>query len=253
MKTTIEFDENFTVTVDLSKPIDISIPINEGNNNPNCYWADEVIFNTIKSGDFVGNVDEGGSVNYQSVTLTPHGNGTHTECYGHLTSDGATINEQLRHFNFLSQLISVEPVLNTNNDLVIQADEVEKKISDLPIQALIVRTLPNDAGKLNKQYSGTNPPYFSPEMMQLLVDKGIQHLLVDLPSVDKEIDGGKLVSHRTFWDFSNNIRKYATITELIYVDDSVMDGIYLLNLQIPSLNMDAAPSKPIIYPLIKTD
>lgn len=253
MKTTIEFNENLTVTVDLSKPIDISIPINEGESNPNCYWADDVKFNTISSGDFVGSVDQGGSVNYQSVTLTPHGNGTHTECYGHLTPDGATINKQLRQFNFLSQLISVEPALNTEGDLVIEAKEVKQLLIKLPIQALIIRTLPNDVSKLNRQYSGTNPPYFSPELMQLLVDKGIKHLLVDLPSVDKEVDGGKLLAHKSFWGFSGDIRKEATITELIYVDNSIKDGSYLLNLQIPSLNMDAAPSKPIIYSIIKAD
>jgi kynurenine formamidase len=253
MKTIIEINDQLTVTTDLARPIDISIPINQGAGNPNCYWAEEVKFNTIRSTDFVGSVKEGGSVNYQSVTLTPHGNGTHTECYGHVTKADVTINQQLKAYIFLSQLISVEPVKTGSADLVIQKEDVAKLLSDLPIKALILRTLPNNASKLTRQYSGTNPPYVSMELMQLLVEKGIQHLLVDLPSLDKEVDGGKLSAHRSFWGLPENIRENATITELIFVDNLINDGLYLLNLQIPSLNMDAAPSKPVIYPLQKID
>ena len=36
---------------------------------------------------------------------------------------------------------------------------------------------------------------------------------------------------------------------MIYVDDKIKDGHYLLNLQIPSFVSDAAPSRPIIYKL----
>ena len=109
MIATIEINENLKFKVNLSNPLDISIPLNQGSQNPNCYWAEEVNIKTIKIGDFVGNVEAGGSVNYQKISFTPHGNGTHTECYGHLTSDGATINQQLLQFNFLCQLITVEP------------------------------------------------------------------------------------------------------------------------------------------------
>ena len=39
----------------------------------------------------------------------------------------------------------------------------------------------------------------------------------------------------------------ATITEMIFVQDAIEDGTYLLNLQIASFENDASPSKPILY------
>ena len=82
---------------------------------------------------------------------------------------------------------------------------------------------------------------------------GIKHLLIDLPSVDREEDAGKLLAHKAFWNVKNtkilneDARLDCTITELIFVNDSVSDGTYLLNLQIASFENDASPSKPILY------
>ena len=36
---------------------------------------------------------------------------------------------------------------------------------------------------------------------------------------------------------------------MIYVDEKIEDGKYLLNLQIPSFVSDAAPSRPLIFKL----
>ena len=41
----------------------------------------------------------------------------------------------------------------------------------------------------------------------------------------------------------------ALVTELAYVPDSVADGLYLLDLQVPAFGADAAPSRPVLYPL----
>jgi hypothetical protein len=35
---------------------------------------------------------------------------------------------------------------------------------------------------------------------------------------------------------------------MIYVDDAVPDGVYLLNLQLPVMATDAVPSNPVIFP-----
>jgi hypothetical protein len=87
------------------------------------------------------------------------------------------------------------------------------------------------------------------DVTRYLAERGIKHILIDLPSVDREVDGGKLSAHKEFWKFPSSIRKEATITELIFVSDSIADGLYLLNLQIASLEMDASPSKPVLYKL----
>ena len=42
-------------------------------------------------------------------------------------------------------------------------------------------------------------------------------------------------------------RDECTITELIYVPNEIKDGLYLLQIQIASLEIDASPSKPVLY------
>ena len=85
--------------------------------------------------------------------------------------------------------------------------------------------------------------------MSFIESSGVDHLLVDLPSVDKEQDGGALLSHKTFWNINTGPDLNKTITEMIYVDKEHEDGLYLLNLQVLSLESDASPSRPILYKL----
>lgn len=241
---------NQVYTVNINQPIDISIPIQEGVSNPNCYYAQNPVFETIRMGDFVGSVAEGGACNYQKITITPHGNGTHTECYGHISSDvGATIYECLKKFFFKAELISISPQTQGENQII----TFEDFLNVMPLkstEAVIIRTKPNTQEKLTRQYSNTNPPFLDSRIGQWLAQHNILHLLVDLPSVDKEVDGGVLSCHKAFWQFPNKIRKEATITELVYIPDEIVDGSYLLNLQVTSLQTDASPSKPIIYKLL---
>lgn len=240
---------NKNYSADLSKPIDISLPIQEGANNPNCYYARDVQFNTIKSDDFIGSVSEGGSVNYTEVVITPHGNGTHTETYGHLSSDKkATIGKLFNEFHLIANLISLEPEYNGFGDQVITYDSFISKFNT-GAEAVIIRTLPNNHNKRLKKYSGTNPAYLDPKIAEHLNKINVKHLLVDIPSLDKEVDGGELLAHRAFWGLPDEIRKDCTITELIYVDNHIQDGFYLLNLQAINMDLDAVPSRPIIFKL----
>jgi arylformamidase len=75
--------------------------------------------------------------------------------------------------------------------------------------------------------------------------------LVDLPSVDREEDGGELAFHRAFWQLPDNPRQQATITELIFVENDIPDGEYLLSFLLPRWSIDAVPSQPILYFLQK--
>jgi kynurenine formamidase len=237
-------------TADLSRPIDISVPIKNGEFNPNCYFAEPVQFAIISSGDFVGSVKLGGSVNYQKLTITPHGNGTHTECYGHIAPDeSATIRRCLNDFHFMAQLVTVTPEEVASGDKVITTKLLDISVLETNIQAIVIRTLPNTDDKKLARYSNTNPPYLDADVAKTLFSHGVEHLLIDLPSVDREVDGGELASHKAFWQYPDATRSNATITELIYVPDVIPDGLYLLNLQVISLEMDASPSKPVLYKL----
>jgi kynurenine formamidase len=135
-------------------------------------------------------------------------------------------------------------------DQVIEESQVTPHLIE-GVEALILRTLPNNPQKQTRNYSGTNPPYLSAALTKALAQAGISQLLVDLPSVDREEDDGQLSAHKTFWGLDQGeIRRNNTITELIYVPASVPDELYLLNLQVMNLANDAAPSRPIVYPLI---
>ena len=240
-------------SADLSQPLDISIPIGE----VKCFGAPDVVLEPFTEGAFVGSVKAGAPVNFFNVRMNPHGNGTHTECLGHITAAQETIHDSLKTFHFVARLISVTPQ-SIGEDRVITRAEITSALSSAAFpEALILRTLPNNPSKLSRDYTGTNPPYLDVAAMSLLVEHGVKHLLLDLSSVDREKDEGKLSAHHRFWDLTDTARKServdCTITELIYVHDHIEDGLYLLNIQIPSLRLDAAPSKPVLYKLIRNE
>ena len=244
-----------TYTFNPTAPLDISLPLAPGENQINCFWAEPVQFDVIRVGDFVGSVALGGSTNYQRVHLTPHGNGTHTECYGHISPDPqATLNRCLRRFLFVARLVSVQPRPQPNGDQVVLLEDVRRELEGGPEanarpEALVLRTLPNHRAKRTRQYSGTNPTYLEPALAHYLAEHHIEHLLLDLPSVDREEDGGQLLAHHAFWQYPHATRTHATITELVFVPNEVEDGLFLLSLQPTSLELDASPSKPILYAL----
>ena len=239
-----------TYQADLSKPLDISIPLEEGENTVNCFYAPLMETFPVIAGDFIGSTEQGGLVNFLNVRLNPHGNGTHTECVGHIAREKYTINQSLLNFHFIAKLVSIYPTQLVNGDRVILKHQLEEILKKNEVEAMIIRTLPNEDDKLKRHYSGINPPYVDSKAMKYLVDCGINHLLIDLPSVDQEEDEGKLLAHRAFWQYPDKVRENATISELIYVDNKIKDGFYLLNIQIASFEIDVSPSKPVLYRLV---
>lgn len=245
MKTSIELKRK-TYETDLSKPLDISIGLRGDEKNPVAWYLDAPKINPVKDGDFIGKVSEGASVNFNNIQFNPHAHGTHTECVGHISREFYSINQTLKTFFFFAKLISVEPETK-GEDKVISEAILKEKIQPNSTEALIIRTLPNFREKQTKKYSHTNWPYLSEEAAVYLRNSGVKHLLIDLPSVDKEKDGGKLLAHKAFWNYPKNTRFDATITELVYVPNAIEDGNYLLNLQFASFENDASPSKPVLY------
>lgn len=244
-------NQNFEV--DFSKPIDISITLTNTDENPIAWYIEKPVIEPVRFGHWVGKVSEGSSsTNFNNIFFNPHGHGTHTECLGHITKEFYSINRHLKTFFFTAELVSVEPELR-GEDLVITKNQIEKALEGKFPEAIVIRTLPNPEEKLSRKYSDTNPPYLDEKAAIFIRERGIKHLLIDLPSVDKERDQGKLVAHKAFWnvknthDLNDDARFDATITELIFVPDHVEDGSYLLNLQIASFENDASPSKPVLY------
>lgn len=230
---------------DLSKPLSIAIPLHPGE-QVNCYYAPPFQAEPVVMDTFIGDVTKGSPVNYYNVHLNPHGNGTHTECLRHIADLPFTITDVLQRRHFLAQVISVSSSVMPDGDSVVMPESVTPFL--LPgTEALIIRTLPNATDKKVKHYSGTNPPYISATLCQQLREAHIEHILVDLPSLDREEDGGALAAHKAFWHYPESPRTQCTITELIYVPEAIADGRYLLELAVAPISMDAAPSWPVLY------
>ena len=233
--------------IDLYQPIDISIPLSSNQNCVSAWYVSPMKLESVTNGDWVGDVSKGGSVNFRNIIFNPHGNGTHTECVGHISKEFVTINHCLKQFMFLAEVVTLLPTQIENGDFVITKKQLKVVLENIKPEAIVIRTISNGLNKLTMQYSNTNPPYILEEGIYYLNEIGVQHLLIDMPSIDRENDGGKLLAHHAFWQYPLNTQFHKTITEFIYVPNEIDDGTYILNLQIASFENDASPSKPVLY------
>jgi arylformamidase len=236
--------QNQKYQFDLSKPLDISIPVEE--NGVKAWYLERPVFEPVKTDNFIGSVAQGAAVNFRNIFFNPHGHGTHTECVGHISQEVYSVNKHLRNYFFECRLISVHPE-QVDDDRCITLEQLKPLLNEIETRALVIRTLPNAFERQKMNYSNSNPPYIDVEAVKWLVSKGVEHLILDLPSIDKEVDGGQLAGHKAFWNYPFAIRWSSTITELAYIDNSIEDGLYLLNLQFAPIENDAAPSRPVLY------
>lgn len=237
---------NTTYSIDLSQGIDLSLAIQTGQ-SASAWYVDPVEIDPVRNGPWIGSVQEGGAVNFRNIRFNPHGHGTHTECLGHITSVVHSINQNFRDFHSMARLVSLKPQVFGEDEII-----TEKQLFALDIEweeSLIIRTLPNSSSKRTRNWSSTNPPYLEVDAVIFLRNKGVKHLLLDVPSVDREQDGGKLLGHHAFWNVPDEPRMDATITEFVFIPDEVNDGLYFLNLQVAAIENDASPSRPVIFPL----
>ena len=224
------------------------MPLSTDENTTRAWYQNPIKMEAVRMGDWVGDVNEGGSVNFRTITFNPHAHGTHTECVGHISKEFYSVNNALKRFFFVAELVTILPIALSNGDFVISGEQLEAAMDKKSgAEAIVIRTLGNGPGKLHTNYSNTNPPYLLKDAIEFLNSKGIQHLLIDMPSIDRESDGGKLEAHHAFWHYPQNTDVNKTITEMIYVPNEISDGIYLLNLQIAPFENDASPSKPVLY------
>ncbi len=258
--------------VDAAHAVDLSIALRFDGPQPSAFGAAAAQGQALEAGAFVGDVRRGGSCNCSSYSLTPHCNGTHTECIGHITHERISVRDIAADHFVPALLLSVTPEAReaTTESSIPAPQPADRLITRRALQqaasahaasafgALVIRTLPNSRDKLTCDYgAAATPPYFSAEAMCWIVAQNVRHLVVDLPSLDRGADQGHLTTHRLFWgmppgekSFSAATRATATVTELAYIDDTVADGFYLLNLQVAPFDADAAPSRPILYPAV---
>src|SRR5687767_74567 len=195
---------------DLGSPVSIAIPLDFDGPQPSCFDAPRAEARPFRAGPFVGDTRAGGSCNCEILTLAPHCNGTHTECVGHVTDDRVAVRERVPGRLCLALLVTVAPVAASDSregsdpppapgDRLLTAAALEAafvRADTPPPAALVVRTR-TDAP--HRAYRGPAPaPYLTREAAAWLVARGIDALVLDLPSADRADDGGKLTAHRTF-------------------------------------------------------
>jgi hypothetical protein len=256
---------------DLRSPVDLAIPLNFPGPQPRFFADRPALAEPLRAPGFTGSVASGGSCNCFVYSLAPHCHGTHTECVGHVTSNATALAGLTPVPPALAVLVTVRPERlgevaagahgrHDPRDLVISRDILATAVADWirdPWTALVVRTLPNGPGKLGRSYLGPCPaPYFTADAMHWVVERGVTSLVVDLPSLDRAEDGGLLAAHRIFFglpagalDARQARRGRALVTEFAYVPDHAADGLYLLDLHVPAFATDAAPSRPVLYPV----
>jgi len=242
------------VEVDLSRPIEIALNLNFDAAQPRHFGAPAATTQAFAVPGFSGSVARGASCNCNVITLIPHCNGTHTECVGHLTTEPLDAHRLAPKGLIAAVLITVAPTDATQEstdptpqpgDQLITRTALERNWPrDFQPQAVVIRTLPGEAA------------YFSREAAEFLVARGIEHLVVDLPSIDRAHDEGRLTAHRVFFGLppgattsSLATRPQATVTEFAYIPPDVPDGPYLLEIQVPAISGDAVPSRPLLYPI----
>lgn len=235
------------LSIDLAKGQSIATPFNGEHHLPRAFYSPELHIEPVRLDGWVGSTAEGGILNFKNIFINPHGNGTHTECVGHIAKEPYLIKDCLKQAHYLSQLVTITPI-QEKTDSFISLEQVKAIHIEDAVDCLIIRTTPNAASDKIKDWSGTNPCYIRHEAMNYLVEKRINHFMIDTPSVDREEDEGKLLAHKAFWNYpSDSPRLHATITEMIFAPDNMKDGLYIANIQILPLAMDASPSNIVLY------
>lgn len=274
MKVTIDLGEQqYNVDTDLGYSLAIALDFEHSQNQPNHFGAAPALAKPMQAGGFIGDTTQGGSCNVFELSFNPHCNGTHTETIGHICDQDNALAQTISALTLPPlmpcALISITPFKASEttdqyqpnfsvHDKVISRQQLEQALApypDIQLQSVVVRTLPNNANKCQASYNEANQPaFFTGDAVLYLNERGVEHLVLDLPSLDRLDDDGLLTCHHIFWQVmagthqpSPNSLVNKTITEMAYIDNNLDDGFYFLNLQTPAFVNDAAPSRPMLY------
>jgi kynurenine formamidase len=258
------------IRVAMDKAVSLAIAVEFNTAGPRHFGAGAPTAAPFAIGAFTGSVASDASVNCSTFTLTPHCQSTHTESVAHLTREAGDAWRVVPRGLLPAVVVSVlpEPARESSESSDPQPWGTDTLITRRRLRAAwpmgritepvaaIIHTLPNDLSKRTRDYEALVPPYLTREAVLWLVEKRIEHLVLDVPSLDRTHDDGHMVGHRLFFGLpagssarGDAARSRATITELAFIPDELADGPCMLHLAVPALGGDAVPSQPIVYPL----
>lgn len=242
------------VRVDFSRPCPVAIPLDPHGRQPRFFSSVPATAEPLLSAGFIGDVRQGGSCNAEQISLAPHCHGTHTEGIGHLLADRPSVHDTVHPGPALALLVSLPG--SVGSEPRIERSAVASALDRAwaaGVEALLIRTLPNDADKQRRDYDQSGYPVLAPDAMDLLAELPLKHLLIDTPSLDPARDGGRLANHRRWWGLDGRPTggvdgRRRSVTEMIFAPDDLADGAYWLQLELAPLVSDATPSRPVLYP-----
>lgn len=249
--------------VDFGAAVSLALPLDFARPHPQHFGAPLATSEPFRVGSFEGEVARGASCNCSRLVLIPHCNGTHTESAAHLTIAQRPLHQWLPVAPLPALLLAVRPApaegSGEDSDPPPQAgDRLVTRAAVLAAWHPHAHTRPRalllDTGT---PWNDPAPPFLSRQLMQELVDRGIEHLVTDLPSVDRLADQGRLTAHRLFFglppgstELAAATRPGASITELACFPAGLRAGPCAVQLQIPAWSGDAVPSRPLYLPLV---
>jgi arylformamidase len=248
---------DFAAATSLALLLDFDAP------HPTHFGAPRARSEAFRVEGFEGDVTRGASCNCRSVTLVPHCNGTHTESASHLTVQQRALQDIVPAGPIPALLLTVSPrdAAGSEENSVPAPQRGDRLITrDALLQAWQPHATTRPRALLLRtgtSWQDVAPPYLTQQLVQELVARGVEHLLTDLPSVDRLQDEGRLTAHRLFFglppgstDLAAAQRAHCTITELAQFPATLRDGPCAVQIQIPAWTGDATPSRPLHLPLV---
>jgi arylformamidase len=250
------------LAVDFDAATSLALALDFSQEHPRHFGAPPATSTAFRSGSFEGAVALGSSCNCQRITLVPHCNGTHTESASHLTIQQRPLQAIVPAGPMTALLLTVppQPHAETSEDSLPTPQGTDRLITRAGLldawhdagykpRALLLRT--------GTSWNDAAPPFLSRQLAQELATRGIEHLVTDLPSVDRLEDDGHLTAHRIFFglparctDLALASRSQCTITELAAFPPDLPDGPCAVQLQLPAFSGDAVPSRPLHLPYL---
>jgi len=252
--------------VDFAGAVSLALTLDFDQPHPGHFGAPPATSEPFRVGDFEGAVARGASCNCRRVTLIPHCNGTHTESAAHLTLEQRALHAFVPVSPMPALLLTVPSMPHDGREDSVPAPQPGDRL--ITRQSLLAAWATHGAStaqgptpsalllRTGTPWQDQAPPFLSRQLVTELVARGVQHLITDLPSIDRLADEGCLTAHRLFFGLpagSNRLadaaRPHATITELAMFPATLRDGPCAVQLQMPAWSGDAVPSRPLYLPL----
>ncbi len=233
--------------------INVSRTIDPNTSSSGAFYLDQPSAETVEfPGQFIGDVDRGGSCNVSYLTFCPH-NVTHIETSAHVLSPECSppTVADLENAALIGRVFLIDlSYLDTSYNAKIDMEHVKPHLDTLTqqINFVAIKTKSSDLPE-TFDFSGRGFMALSQKAGQYLHDfKSQGHpmagLVLDLPSIDQESDEGKLLAHRAWFGLPMtghvaDDQEKRSLVELAYFN-KLTQGYYNIHISPPNFRTDAA-------------